>query len=152
MDIKNDKEVESFYHWMSYRGYDNFTDICVDFYYLLDSINDCSEYKVNGLRCSLKFSTMNKIRLFISWMATKMTDDNFKLYAELLIFLTREQFSNSRQEDMERLCNMSRPSQIEPHTPDRIWSFIPLFLFFNMSINGFQDASAWVTEGLALQI
>ena len=60
---------------------------------------------------------MNKIRLFISWMATKMTADNFKLYAELLISLTREQFNNFRQEDMKRLYNMSRPSHIEPHTP-----------------------------------
>ena len=33
------------------------------------------------------------------------------------------------------------------------WSFISLFLFFNMSIGGFQDASAWVTtEGLVLKI
>ena len=32
------------------------------------------------------------------------------------------------------------------------WSFIPLFLFFNRSIGGFQDASSWVTEGLVLRI
>ena len=102
---------------MSYRGYDNFTDICVECYHILDSIHDYSEYKLNGLRCSLKFITMNKIRLFIIWMATKMTDDNFKLYAELPISLTREQFNNFRQEDMKRLYNVSRPSHIEPHTP-----------------------------------
>ena len=88
MDIKNDEEVKSFSHWMSYRGYDNFTDICVNFYHILDSIHDHGEYKVNGLRCSLKFSIMNKIRLFINWMTTKMTDGNFKPYAELLISLT----------------------------------------------------------------
>ena len=34
-----------------------------------------------------------------------------------LIPLTREQFNNFRQEDTKRLYNMSRPSQIEPHTP-----------------------------------
>ena len=39
-----------------------------------------------------------------------MTDDNFKLNAELLVSLTRE-------EDMKRLYSMSRPSHIEPHTP-----------------------------------
>ena len=31
------------------------------------------------------------------------------------------------------------------------WSFIPLFIFFNSSISGFQDASAQVTEGLVLR-
>ena len=97
-------------------AYENFTDLCVDFCYIFDSIHDYSDYKVNGLRCSLKLSIMNKIRLFISWMATKMTDDNFELYAELLISLTREQFNILRQEDMKRLYNMSRPSCIEPHT------------------------------------
>ena len=87
---KNDEEVDSFSQWMSYSGYDNFTDICVDFYFILDGIHDYSAYKVNGLRCSLKFSTMNIIRLFISWIATKMADDNFELYAELRMSLTRD--------------------------------------------------------------
>ena len=32
------------------------------------------------------------------------------------------------------------------------WTFIPVFLFFNRLISGFQDASAWVTEGLVLRI
>ena len=32
------------------------------------------------------------------------------------------------------------------------FSFIPLFLFFNTLISAFQDASAWVTEGLVLRI
>ena len=31
------------------------------------------------------------------------------------------------------------------------WSFIPLFLFFNSSIRGFQDVSAQGTEGLAMK-
>ena len=32
------------------------------------------------------------------------------------------------------------------------WSFIPLFLFFNTSISGFEDVSAQVTAGLVLRI
>ena len=32
------------------------------------------------------------------------------------------------------------------------WTFIPLFLFFNTFNLCFQDASAWVTEGLALKV
>ena len=55
---------------------------------------------------------------------TKITDDNFELYAEFLVSLTREQFNNFRQEDMKRLYNMSRPSHIEPHTHEYIyWAY-----------------------------
>ena len=64
-----------------------------------------------------KILHMNKLRLFISWMATRMTDDNFKLHADLIISLTREQVNKFRQEDMKRWYPMSRPSHIEPHTP-----------------------------------
>ena len=33
-----------------------------------------------------------------------------------------------------------------------VWTFIPLFLFFNMLNHCFQDASAQVTEGLVLKV
>ena len=84
MNIKNDEEVESFSHWMSYRVFDNFTDICDTLYHILHIIQDYSEYKGNQLRCSLEFCTMNKIRMFINWMATKLINDNFQLHDEFL--------------------------------------------------------------------
>ena len=72
MDIKDFEEVESFSHWMSYRGFANVTDIFDTNYHIFHSIQDYSDYKLNGLRCSLTFCTMNKIRMFIKWMAKKI--------------------------------------------------------------------------------
>ena len=88
MDIKNEGEIESFSKWMTYRGYENFTDLCVDFHHELDHIHDFSDYRVDGMKCALKFGTMNKLRLFISWMSTRMKDTTFELYAEHLLALT----------------------------------------------------------------
>ena len=67
---------------------------------------------------------------------------------------------------MQATCNRSWNSSVkkmgvktscgaktdETVNPIGFWAFIPLFLFFNMSISGFLDASALVTEGLAVRI
>ena len=74
MDIQNEDEIESFSKWMNYRDYDNFTDLCADFYGILDHINDYRDYRVDGHKCSLKFHIMSIITMFISWIATMMTD------------------------------------------------------------------------------
>ena len=52
MDIQNEDEN---------RGYEAFTDLCVYFYYMLDHIHDYSEYRVDGLKCALKFGAMFKL-------------------------------------------------------------------------------------------
>ena len=88
LDVKNEEENKSFSTWMKYRGYDNFTDICADFCHILDRNNDYREFRADGLRSALKFSTMNKIRMFTSWMGTIMTGGFFELYAEDLLGLT----------------------------------------------------------------
>ena len=88
MDIQNEDEIESLSKWMTYRGYENFTNLCVDFYRELDNIHDFSDYRVDGQKCALKFGTMNKLRLFISWMSTRMKGISFELYAEHLLALT----------------------------------------------------------------
>ena len=36
MDIQNEDEIQSFSKWMNYVGYDNITDLCTDFYQILD--------------------------------------------------------------------------------------------------------------------
>ena len=59
MDIQKEHEIESFSKWMTYRGYENFTDLCVDFYYILDHIRDYSDYREHGSKSTLKFGTMN---------------------------------------------------------------------------------------------
>ena len=83
MDIKNEDEIESFSKWMIYRGYENFTDLCVDFHHELDHIHDLSDYRVDGLKFVLKSGTINKLRLFISWMSTRMKDTTFELILSL---------------------------------------------------------------------
>ena len=60
---------------------------------------------------------MNKIRMFTSWMGTKMTDGIFELYAENLLSLTREQFNDFRQADMIRMIGKSNPAPPGPTTP-----------------------------------
>ena len=42
--------------WMSYRGFETFTDLCVEFSYILDHIHDYSEYRVDGSKFALKFA------------------------------------------------------------------------------------------------
>ena len=59
---------------------------------------------------------MNKLRMFIKWMSTKLTNNDLKLH-DLLISLTREQFNNFKHEDMKNVHRMSTPSHIEPHPP-----------------------------------
>ena len=103
LDIKDEEENKFFSKWMKYRGYENFTDICADFCHILDRIKDYSEFRADGLRSALKFSTMNKIRMFTFWMGTRMTDSFLELYAEDLLALTREQFNDFRQADMIRM-------------------------------------------------
>ena len=103
LNIKNEGENNSFSKSMKYRGYDNLTDNCADFCHILDRIHDYSEFRADGLISALKFSTMNNIRMFTSWMGTKMTDGCFELYAENLLGLTREQFNDFRQAAMIRM-------------------------------------------------
>ena len=90
LGIKDEEEDKSFSKWMKYRGYDNYTYICADFCHILDRIHDYSEFSADALRNVLKISTMNKIRMFTSWMGTKMTDGFFELYPVDLLALTRE--------------------------------------------------------------
>ena len=75
---------------MTYRGYENFTDLCVDFHQDMDNIHDFRDYRVDGMKCALKFGTMNKLRLFISWMSTRMKSTKFELHAEGLLALAQE--------------------------------------------------------------
>ena len=103
LDIKDEEENKYFCKCMKYRDYNNCTDICADFCHILDTIHDYSEFRADGLRSALKFSTMNKIRMLTSWMGTKMTDGFFELYAEDLLALTRQQFNDFRQADMIRM-------------------------------------------------
>ena len=102
---------------MNYRGCNNSADLCADFYHILDHIHDYRDYRVDGQECVLNFGTMNKIRMFISWMTTKITDYTFELYAQHLLSLTRHQFNKFRQADMIRMNDMSKSTPPEATTP-----------------------------------
>ena len=56
------------------------------------------ELKVNS-------STMNKLKLFIKWMSTRMKDIKFELSPEYLLTLTYEEFNVFRQVDMPSMCS-----------------------------------------------
>ena len=66
---------------MEYMDYQNINELCDDLQFELKHIHDYSEYIVNGQSCALTFGTMNKMKLFISWMSTrkKKTHFNFLL-------------------------------------------------------------------------
>ena len=98
-------EIASLPKWMQYRGYENFIDLCVDFHLELNNIHDFSDYRVDGLKCPMKFGTMNKLRLFISLRSTRMKDTTVELYAEHLLDLTYEQCNVFRKEDMKRMSS-----------------------------------------------
>ena len=116
LEIKKD-EVVPFSKWMEYRGYDNFTDLCVDFHHQLDNIHNFSDYRVDGMKCALKYGTMNKLKLVISWMISRMKETIFELYAEHLLALTCEQFNDFRPEDTIRMSSVPTASPPGPTTP-----------------------------------
>ena len=66
MNIHNEDEIESFLKWMTHISYENFTDLHVDFYCIVDVIQDYCDNRVDGSKYALKVGTMNKLRLFIS--------------------------------------------------------------------------------------
>ena len=80
----------------------------------LVSLGGSAPRLVDGI---LSLSTMNKIRMFTSWMGPKMTDGFFELYAENLLSLTREQFNDFKQADMIRMMAKTSSPQPGPTTP-----------------------------------
>ena len=91
MGIMDGEQIESFSHWVSYRGFYSFTDICDHFHHISEDIYKYDEYRVNGIKYQLKFNTMYKIKMFIKWMSERMKNDSFILHDEFITSLTREQ-------------------------------------------------------------
>ena len=65
----------------------------------------------------MKFGTMNKVKLFIKCMSTKMKDFTFKLSADHLLFLSYEEFNVFRQADMMSMGSNPKSSPPCPTTP-----------------------------------
>ena len=63
-----------FSKWMEYMDYHSLKDLCDDLQFELKHIHDFSDYIVMG---ALEFATMNKIKLFISWMSARKQETTF---------------------------------------------------------------------------
>ena len=50
MGIMDDEQIESFSHWMYYRGFYTFTDIHDQFHHISDNIYNYTEHRVNGIK------------------------------------------------------------------------------------------------------
>ena len=81
LNINTDDRV-SFPKWMKYMHYHYINELCYDLQFELKHIHDYSDYILNGQHCPLKFATMNKIKLFISWMSTRKKENTFQLSSQ----------------------------------------------------------------------
>ena len=72
---------------------------------------------VNGQKCALKFATMNKIKLFISWMSTRKRETTVLLSSQYLHSLTYPDFNKFRQEDMIRMTKVPTTPTPGPDKP-----------------------------------
>ena len=73
-------------------AYENVNDLCDDLQFELKHIHDLNNYIVDGKHCVLKFASMNRMKLFISWMSTRMKNKTIELSSEYLFALTYEHF------------------------------------------------------------
>ena len=55
MGIMDDEQIESFSHWMSYRGFYSFTDFCDHLNCISEGNQNCAETRVNGIKYQLEF-------------------------------------------------------------------------------------------------
>ena len=114
--ITTDERV-SFSKWMEYNHYHNIHELCEELPFGLKDLYDCSDYIVNGQHCVLKLSTMHKIKLFISWMLTRMKGNTFKLSSQFFLSLKYQDFNKFRQENMFRMTKVpttQTPSTTKP--------------------------------------
>ena len=62
MGIMDDDQIESFSHWVSYKGYDSFSDICDHLHHISDDIYNYAEYGVNGIKYQLNATPCTKLK------------------------------------------------------------------------------------------
>ena len=72
---------------------------------------------MDGQHCALKFATMNKMKLFISWMSTRMKNKTIQLSSEYLRTLSYEHFKDFRQAHMIRMTEVPTATTPSPTTP-----------------------------------
>ena len=108
--------------------YHNINELCDDLQFELECIHHDSDYIVNG---ELEVSTMDRIRLFISWMSTRKKNNTFQLSSHNLLSLTYQDLNKFRQEDMFRMTKVPTtqiPSTTKPFLSHTSRSKTTLFL------------------------
>ena len=97
--------------------YHDINERCDDLQFELKHIHDHSDYIVNGQDCALTFATMNKIKLFISWMSNRKKKPHFNFLLSTFFSLTYQDFNKFRKEDMIRMTKLQTapaPSTTKP--------------------------------------
>ena len=61
---------------------------------------------MNGQLCVLKYSTINTINLFTSWVVTRTNQKRFDLPSQYFLSLTYQEFNKFRQENMSRMTKV----------------------------------------------
>ena len=105
MGLCADKQVESLSHWIHYRGYYNFDDMYDTFCRDPEYVHKCEEYKWNGVKECISPNIAQKVKSFI-----------YILHGHFLISLTREDYVEFREMDIEPMTN-TRSSHTEPPKP-----------------------------------
>ena len=103
--ITTDERVP-FSKWMEYNGYPNIHELCEGLPYRLKDLHEYSDYIMNGQYNALKSSTMNTVKLFISWMLTRTKGNIFQLSSQYFLSLTHQEFNKFRQENMSRMTKV----------------------------------------------
>ena len=101
--ITTDERV-SFTKWMQYQGYLIIQDICEGVPYILEDFHIYCI--VNGQLCVLKYSTINTLNLFTSWVITGTNQKRFDLPSQYFLSLTYQEFNKFRQENMSRMTKV----------------------------------------------
>ena len=112
-----DDEVVSLQNRMDSLGYNNFLDLWFDFQPGLSDIHSYSGCRVEGQQCPLKFDTMNTLRMFISWVRTKIKDTPGTFHSDHFLLLTNQKFHLFGQEEISRMTKVPKGLPPGPTTP-----------------------------------
>ena len=91
-------EIVSFSKWMEYNDYLNIHELSEGVPCRLKDLHEYHEYIVDGQHFALKPFTMQKIKLFISWMSTRKKETTFQISSQYLLSLAYQDFKKFRLE------------------------------------------------------
>ena len=83
-----------------------------------EDIHSYSGYRVEGQQCAQKFDTINKLKMFISWVRTKIKQPR-NISSDHFLPLAYEEINVFRQADMIRMGSepTATPGPTTPMTP-----------------------------------